>query len=967
MQSLYSKGPGQVPSRLTKPSPSFKKHVWLSVLGLLFFIVLYTTLIIWFGKLTYYSWVKATSFWSYVLSGGYAFLCLFMVKSLFFFGKREINPLRRYLTEKEEPILFDFLYKLADEAGAPRPHKVFLTDRVNASVSYDLSIWNLIIPSKKNLEIGLGLVNVLSLGEFKAVLAHEFGHFAQRSMLLGRYVYIAQQIAVRIINQRDIFDKFLSIISSIDIRISWIGWILSILVWAVRSLIETCFGVVAIAERALSREMEFQADLVAVSLTGSDALIHALHRLQIADEAYGNALDMINNELGEKKAVRNLYELQSNYIEKMSWILNDPSYGKPLKVKENNPESHRIFSHRAYNPPQMWSTHPADKDREENAKRYYIASEIDDRPADNLLANSETYKIDITADLIKTAKVETETITDEEGVQAQNKKHFNWTFLDPKFNSTFLNRFSFSNFETVEQIYEYEIDVADLPSKFEELYRSDIGQKLEDLKEVKEEIEALNISQNEVITVEKRQIWHRGNRIKRKDISGLLISLDKEETELRNNLMEHDKLCRSSHFIAAKQLGNGWDSYLKDTSGLIHYSEHAIRNINDAARKFHNVITVALADGNISSTELTDILNASNDYYKTIKSAFDCSTNIKLDTNLLAKFGKASYAESFEEFKLGWPSRESIDDWVKVVDGWAQVALNSLHLLRNISLERLLEVEDEVREVYRQKRGMLLNVDSESIMLPKKYDLLTPGKERKIQRKLKLWDRFMIGEGLFGATAKFGVSALLIFGVILLGGFTQNTDLYIYNGLGIPVTVKMDGADVANLSPFSYTKVPASYNTDYKLVTISNSGETIDEFKTSLSNPKREYIYNIAGAGAFLEYAVFYGYDGSSEDIRLGNDRWIATSVDYILKDPPGTISTSTSRGERRDAIVGYSDLDPYDIASIVDERDDINKIAAAHIEWDAPNSPQIINWINIAGSVDVTTDVFKKTYSTLR
>ncbi|WP_374958550.1 M48 family metallopeptidase [Gilvibacter sp.] len=201
----------------------------------------------WFGRLAYYSFLNADDLWSFVLAGGYAFICLFLVKSLFFLNKKVENPMQRFVTQEEEPVLFDYLNKLADEAKAPRPHKVFLTSRVNASVSYDLSLINLIIPSKKNLEIGLGLLNVLSLGEFKAVLAHEFGHFAQRSMLLGRYVYVAQQIAARIVGKRDAFDQLLNVISSIDIRVAWIGWILSILVWAVRSLIETCFSVVAIA------------------------------------------------------------------------------------------------------------------------------------------------------------------------------------------------------------------------------------------------------------------------------------------------------------------------------------------------------------------------------------------------------------------------------------------------------------------------------------------------------------------------------------------------------------------------------------------------------------------------------------------------------------------------------------------------------------------------------------------------
>ena len=49
---------------------------------------------------------------------------------------------------------------------------------------------------------------------------------------------------------------------------------------------ETLFRLVILAQRALSREMEFQADLVSVSVTGSDALIHALHRIQAADDIW---------------------------------------------------------------------------------------------------------------------------------------------------------------------------------------------------------------------------------------------------------------------------------------------------------------------------------------------------------------------------------------------------------------------------------------------------------------------------------------------------------------------------------------------------------------------------------------------------------------------------------------------------------------------------------------------------------
>ncbi|NNC25233.1 hypothetical protein HKX41_13935, partial [Salinisphaera sp. USBA-960] len=74
-----------------------------------------------------------------------------------------------------------------------------------------------------------------------AVLAHEFGHFAQRTMAVGRWVYVAQQIAAHIIAKRDAFDDFLRALSRFDLRVAWVGWILSLVVWSIRSLVEMVF------------------------------------------------------------------------------------------------------------------------------------------------------------------------------------------------------------------------------------------------------------------------------------------------------------------------------------------------------------------------------------------------------------------------------------------------------------------------------------------------------------------------------------------------------------------------------------------------------------------------------------------------------------------------------------------------------------------------------------------------------
>ena len=213
MAISFPAGPASVPQDLTQPPATYMRRVALAMAGLGLFLVLYVALTGWLG-FTAYRLIAASieggddSFGGFIVGAGAAFLTVFMVKGIFFMKHGRANDFEIEVKPAEQPALFEFLHTLADEAGAPRPHRVFLSSRVNASVSYDLTLLNLLLPSKKNLEIGLGVVNTLTLGELKAVLAHEFGHFTQRSMAVGRWVGTAQQIAAHIVAKRDMLDRF---------------------------------------------------------------------------------------------------------------------------------------------------------------------------------------------------------------------------------------------------------------------------------------------------------------------------------------------------------------------------------------------------------------------------------------------------------------------------------------------------------------------------------------------------------------------------------------------------------------------------------------------------------------------------------------------------------------------------------------------------------------------------------------
>ena len=962
MESLYQTGAVKVPQDFAKPTKSFKKHLVLAVLGLFAFVAIYTILTIWFATLSVHLFQRLEGNednWLLTLISAICMgvLSLFMIKSLFIWKKDKAVP-GIEVKKQDEPLLFDFLFKLADEAGAPRPNKVYISHRVNASVFYDLNIFNLIFPTKKNLEIGLGLVNVLNLGESKAVLAHEFGHFAQKSMLLGRYVYVAQQIAVRVVQKRDALDAFLAGISTIDIRIAWVGWILSILVWAVRALVETIFGVVVIAERALSREMEFQADLVAVSLTGSDALIHALYKLGVADQALQASIGTLDKKLGDKKAVPDLYDLQSNYIAKMRWVLNDQRFGESPEVGSTD-GSHRVFDHGFVNPPQMWSTHPADHDREENAKKVYIAAEIDNQTSWKLFEDEGDLRTKVTADLINTAKIKTELISREEALEFQNHDTFDWAFLDPKYKGAYLGRLPFIYYQNPEDVYDTDLGTEDRKELFKKIYPESLKEILKQIGDIEKEEASLKIVQHEVATAEKRVIRHRGKTIKRADIPDILNDLKQEKEKLRAEEIAHDKLCRKLHLEVAEKQSHILTKGLQRMIELIHYAEHSIHNLQDAWGKYHNMLQVVLADGKVSSSEMVQVISVSADLHKCIKMVYDHQTIINPGTSLLKKMKVESYNELLEEFKLPYPNQENISNWSNVVESWVNGALAALDKLRNAVLEKLLELEEVAKNGFLS--GGPIDVDIvDTIELAEKYHRLTPGKERPLQYKLSFWDRFHMSDGLVASSAKFLVSAIVIFGAIFISDITQESAFYIYNGLDRSVDVSFDNSDY-RVDPHSYTKVSFDYGSDYKIETRTTDGEFIESLDADLSSHSRnwKYIYNVANSGVFMRHTVSYGYDAGRAPKNIGAARFFASKADYVLEEPPEEDEMHAVKS----FLVGYSGFNASGMLAIVEDENEQKRLAATHALWDNKSGEETMNWLEVALQLDSAgnIDIIKK------
>jgi Zn-dependent protease with chaperone function len=701
--------------------------------------------------------------WLAALSSG--FLTNFMIKALLFVKKGSIEQ-DYEVTPKTEPQLFKFLYRLADVTGAPRPHRVFLSPRVNACVFYDLSLLNFFFPSKKNLEIGLALINILTISELKAVLAHEFGHFAQRSMAVGNWVYIAQQIAAHIIAKRDALDNFLRFLSRVDIRIAWIGWLLRLVVWSLRATMETIFSLVLLAQRALSREMEFQADLVAVSVTGSDALVHALHKLQAGDEAWDRAQSFVNDEIQKGHASRDLFAIQLRVMKHISGILNNPQYGCVAEIPAKNPEKHRVFTADIAQPPRMWATHPYNHEREQNAKKIYVPGVLDNRSSWIIFDNADALKEKFTKQILSRFKVE---FKPDDEIFARLDKLYDHEYFNSRYRGAYLGRSFVRHAAKPDALYESKI--SSVIDSLNNLYPEDLSHKLESLRRLEKERDLLTALRDGVYTPPDGIIRFRGNELKKRELPAIIETLREECTAAQQIIFDHDKQCRNTHRIAATKLGQGWDKYLRGLLALLHYADHMQANIADSHALLNNVYAVVTADRNVSSRELKRLIGACNEVFQALAIAYRDAPQVELDTNVQQRLGIEDWAKTLGDFTFVPPNQENISNWLNAVDSWLGATMGWLGSLRQATLEQLL-ISETLVATWTKSSSTAPEAPTPS-KAPETYPTLTPGEERELQKRLDLWDKFQTADGFVAGTLRFIVAGSIVGGALFLTAAPQ--------------------------------------------------------------------------------------------------------------------------------------------------------------------------------------------------
>lgn len=937
--------PSPLLAKLAKPTTAYKRRAWLAVAALALFVVLYFGLAAWFLHTAYRLTLGShlgndQAFWGWLVGACAAFLAVFMLKAVFFV-KRGGSDDHLEITQEQQPELFRFLYRVADKAGAPRPHKVVVSPRVNAAVFYDLSIINLLFPSRKNLEIGLGLVNSLSLGEFHAVLAHEFGHFAQRAMAVGRWVYVAQQIAGHLVARRDKLDDFLSTLSHLDPRIGWVGWILSLIVWSIRSLVDSVFHLVVLVQRALSREMEMNADLVAVSLTGSDALIHALHRLQAADDAWGRAVGFVLGEKARGKITRDLFAVQAQVVSHMGQLLNDPGHGLPPRANTTQPQEHRVFKAELAQPPQMWLTHPLNHEREANAKRHYVHAAIDARPAWSLFADAQALRERVTAKLLGTTEPPTETV--ESSLQALTQQ-FEREHLQSRYRGIYFGRSVVRCADDLAALYE------NLPAPtaqdLDALYPLSLMADMERLRVLEKELAQLQALHSGAMRPPNGVIQHREARLTRAQLPHAITQVEQELAGVQGRLQAHDRRCRSLHRAAAAAWGLGWAEYLQGLLAALHYADHAEANLLDLQGMLRNCVQVATATRKVNAKGLERILGEANRLHAALSKVHNQATGLVLDPTLQQRLGNKTWAEVLGALGLPGASKDNINEWMQAVDSWVDHTAGTCGALRSHALEQLLLSESAVAGHVRA--GSLPEPAEAATTVPVEFDRLRLGAERKRQTRLNWWGRFQVADGVLPATARLAAAGGIVAVVLGLGSTVGGAMVVVYNGLARPVRVDIGPDRNLQVAPFGSTSLQVDANQRLKIATRTAQGQLIEEFDADVQGSFGQFVYNVAGAAPLVEWTATYGNGAARPERLLGAPRWITSSAGTLFTEPPQSISTKGGGGTR-EVLSGLGNEPPQQELGMLQGEAEQLRLATTRARWDALDSRYIGHWLAIA------------------
>jgi heat shock protein HtpX len=179
------------------------------------------------------------------------------------------------LDPNRQPRLFSELESIAKALHEPMPDAVYLIPDVNASVVEHGGAMG--FGGRRVMSLGLPLMRSLTVSQFRAVLAHEFGHFYGGDTRLGPWVFRTRQTMFRTLASLNSDSGMMKVLRLNALAVFIRNGVLAALEWYWKLFLRVTL--------AASRRLEFRADELACWLAGSQALIDGLCSIAKASAA----------------------------------------------------------------------------------------------------------------------------------------------------------------------------------------------------------------------------------------------------------------------------------------------------------------------------------------------------------------------------------------------------------------------------------------------------------------------------------------------------------------------------------------------------------------------------------------------------------------------------------------------------------------------------------------------------------
>lgn len=389
-------------------STKYRSRAIRTIFAIIFFIIVYLfTLILSFTLVAaiFYSSILLLQFVEHNRSSIYIIILFLLIVfvaiillvfiMMFFFRKFTVDRSGWVeIFKDEQPKLFEIIESISKEIETNFPQKVYLGSGVEAMVFYDSNFRNLFFPSKENLMIGLGLVNSMNESELKAILAHEFGHFTQKSLNVYSYVYIENQIIYKMLIDEEFYQTLLHKF----LVIGRFYWIVIYYSRAIRWILRKAYEVVSKSYMALSREMEFHADEVSAKVSGSIPAVSALLRTGLAGDSFNYLWQFYYNHISENIKADNLYPQHSFVINQIA-----ERYGVQFRngLPQIRKETIARFNRSKLIIENQWASHPSVNDRVKKLEELNVDSIICNDSAWNFFINKEDIQKEVTNKLFR--------------------------------------------------------------------------------------------------------------------------------------------------------------------------------------------------------------------------------------------------------------------------------------------------------------------------------------------------------------------------------------------------------------------------------------------------------------------------------------------------------------------------------------------------------------------------------------